>query len=450
MRRPARIIGLAVVLLAASCGDGDGSGSGACDESATTKVPQPSSAELAAAGLGELPVAPRNERVDLEAPPFSHPTRVTNPLFPVSRLRSVVLNGKVEGKPFRTETTLLPDARVIEWSKGQCVKTLVSQYTAYIGGRIEEVALDLYAQADDGSVWYFGEEVFNYKDGFVADTSDAWLAGKDGPAAMIMPAHPKVGDVSRAENIPGRVFEEVAVKRTGETVRGPLGPVKGAMVGRELHDDGSFSDKVFAPGYGEFYTASDGELEALAVAVPADAADRPPPRALRSLRRRADATFGAAGSRRWRTATTGVEAIAADWDALRRAPDLPFRLVRPADRALADLTRAVKARDVARARNAALDVTQAALDLELRYRPSVEIDRDRFDLWARQVVVDAAARDLGAVNGDVSTLEWIRDRIGPTARLNAGLLELRTNVDDEDLAAASRSATELRKAISPR
>ena len=50
------------------------------------------------------------------------------------------------------------------------MRTLVSQYVAYLGGRIQEVALDFYAQADDGSVWYFGEDVYNYEKGAVADT----------------------------------------------------------------------------------------------------------------------------------------------------------------------------------------------------------------------------------------------------------------------------------------
>ncbi|MEJ7566759.1 MAG: hypothetical protein WKF41_00705 [Gaiellaceae bacterium] len=156
-------------------------------------------------------------------------TDVTNPLFPISNLRSAILNGKVGGKSFRVETTLLPDTRVIEWRKGSGVRTLVSQYVAYLDGPIEEVALDFYAQADDRSVWYFGTE---------------------GPAAMIMPAAPKVGDVHGPENIPGLVVEEVAEKSIGRTVNGPRGPVMGALVGRELHDGGTFSDKVFAPGYG--------------------------------------------------------------------------------------------------------------------------------------------------------------------------------------------------------
>ena len=79
----------------------------------------------------------------------------------------------------------------------------MSQYVAFLDGRIQEVAYDFYAQADDGSVWYLGEDVFNFADGAIVDTHGTWIAGKDGPGAMIMPADPQIGDTYRPENIPG-------------------------------------------------------------------------------------------------------------------------------------------------------------------------------------------------------------------------------------------------------
>lgn len=423
-----------------------------CIESASTPIPQPTAARMAAAGLGGLPVAPEARRVDLVAPRFSNPTKVTNPLFPIADLRSVVLNGTVDRQAFRTETTLLSETRTVEWSPGQCVKTLVSQYVAYVDGRIEEVALDLYAQADDGSVWYFGEDVYNYDDGAIADTAGTWLAGKEGPAAMIMPAAPTPGDVNRPENIPGLVWEEVAVKRMGETVDGPRGPVAGAMVGAELHDDGSFSDKVFAPGYGEFFTAHGGDIEALALAVPTDALPGGVPKALRRLSVGARAVLRTAGSKRWAQASSHVRRTAAAWRD-QRAAGVPPRLARPARRALTSLDRAVQARDRAKARHAALDVLQAALDLELQYRPTAAVDRARFDLWARQVLVDAETRDLPALSGDTAVLEWIRDRIASSldavdlTRLDTRLEELRARVADAKPAAAARAAAALRTAL---
>ena len=123
-------------------------------------------------------------------------------------------------------------------------------------GGIHEVAYDLYAQADDGSVWYFGEDVFNFADGVIVDTHGTWHAGKDGPAAMIMPAEPKVGDVYRPENIPGLVFEEVTVKAVDQTLDGPLGPVEGGLARPASSTLTKREKKTFAPGYGEFFTAT--------------------------------------------------------------------------------------------------------------------------------------------------------------------------------------------------
>jgi hypothetical protein len=447
----ALLLSLVLAVVASADGQGAAGTEGRCGPTSSRRVPQPSPARMAAAGLARLPVAPRRRRVDLVAPAFSDPTRVTNPLFPISRLRSVVLNGRVDGKPFRTETTLLPDRRVIEWSPRQCVRTLVSQYTAYLAGHIEEVALDYYAQGDDGSVWYFGEDVFNYRAGAVLSTDGTWLAGKEGPAAMIMPAHPRVGDVSRAENIPGLVWEEVSVKAVGETVAGPRGRVAGAMVGRELHDDGTWSDKVFAPGYGEFYSADRGDVEALALAVPTDARPGELPRSLTMIVREAYRASGAAAGARWTAAASSLARLQRAW--AESSPSAPPRLGAPMRRGLAALEHAVDARDRRRAAQASLDVALAGLDLQLQYLTPASVDRARFDLWLRRCAVDARARAAGGLLGDVATLEWIRDRIArsfdPVAltRLDALLGELRAHADEQEFGVAARTARALRRLV---
>jgi hypothetical protein len=436
MRRHRRIACLA--LAAALTGASEAQGANPCRDSVATAVPQPTAAQLAAAGLSAFPLAPDNRRADLVAPPFSNSTAITNPLFPISSLRSAILNGHVDESPLKIETTLLPDTRVIEWSPGQCVRTLVSQFVAYRGGRIQEVALDFYGQADDGSVWYFGEDVFNYKRGVVNDTAGSWLAGKDGPAAMIMPAQPAVGMVSRPENIPGLVFEEVTVKRTGVTVQGPRGPVAGAMIAGELHDDGSREDKYFAPGYGEFRSSDPSDLEALALAVPTDALASQMPAELTTLHRDAIAVLD--GRR------AAVDRMRDTWRVVRRG-DVPPRLVAPMTRALRRLAR--------RPRQAAFAIADAALDLQLQYRQPADVDRDRFALWARRARIDAAARSGGALSGDAATLTWIRDRIarsldpGTLVRLDRRLGELESAAADGEFRAAARSAAALRNIAAP-
>jgi len=299
-RRPAAAVavGLVAALVASACTHGGGGSGPSPGGRRSGKIPQPV--------VSDLSLAPESERVDIAMPTFSNPTHVTNALFPVSKQESVLFLGHVDGKPFRTEVTLLPFTRIVEW-QGRRIETLVSQYLAYLDGRIQEVAYDLYAQADDGSVWYFGEDVADFKDGAIVTKEGTWLAGKDAPAAMIMPGHPKVGDVFRTENSPGFAFEEVTVKSVGKTLDGPVGSIDGGLVGEELHMDGKTEDKIFAPGYGEFYTADGRDVEALALAVPTDALSGATPPELVTLERGATAVFEAAQSGGWTEASASVQ-----------------------------------------------------------------------------------------------------------------------------------------------
>lgn len=250
-----------------------------------------------------LPTAPSSQRVDLYVPTFANPTQVTNPLFPISELDRVLLLGTVDGGDFRTETTLLPYTQTIQL-EGRTVEALVSQYVAWLDRQIHEVAIDWYVQDDQGAVWYLGEDVFNYDEGRVEDTDGTWLAGRDGPEAMIMPPDPQVGDVWRPENICGFVFEEVTATATGVTVPGPQGQVAGALIVSELHMDATTEEKIFAPGYGEFSTGSPGgDVEAVALAVPTDALPGPPPAELETLSSGAARIFWAARARKWNLAS---------------------------------------------------------------------------------------------------------------------------------------------------
>jgi hypothetical protein len=402
-------------------------------------------------GDGCLAVAPDSARVDLAQPTFSHPTTITNPLFPISNLHSVLMLGHVDGKPFRTEVTLLPETESIEWN-GVKIETVVSQYMAYLDGRIQEVALDRYAQADDGSVWYFGEDVADYENGVVVTNEGTWLAGRDGPAAMIMPAHPKVGDVFRTETIPGVAFEEVTVKGVGLTVHGPHGPVDGAIIVSELHQDGTREDKLFAPGYGEFRTAGGGDLEPLALAVPTDALQGSPPAELETISTGAAALFDAAESEDWTTASSTIETMTIAWRTYR-AGDVPPLIEARLSQKLTELVGAVDSMAPVETRQAALDIAQSSLDLQLQYRPSTDIDLARLDLWAAQVLVDAQAEDAAAVTGDVTTLELIRDRITGSVdpamadQINAHLADLRTAAKSGDFTAVTDAATQLRAVL---
>jgi hypothetical protein len=452
-RRALLVLGLTTALVTAGCTDEAGSVSASGESgSVSAQASGEASRTISQPAVpSRIPVAPESERVDLTMPTFSDPTNVTNPLFPVSLQESVLMLGHVDGKPFRTEVTLLPETRIIEW-EGQRVETLVSQYNAYLGGRIEEVAYDYYAQADDGSVWYFGEDVFDFRDGAIVVTEGTWLAGRDGPAAMIMPGDPQVGDVYRTENAPGFVFEEVTVRSVDEQLDGPMGPIDGGLLADELHSDGTTEQKIFAPGYGEFYTSGGGDVEALALAVPTDAISEPVPPELTALSGGSLDVFDSAGSGDWKAASATVRDMEAAWDTVRGG-NVP-RLIEPRmDEALRVLARTVRSRQATAARDAAIQAARSSFDLQLPYRPAAEIDLARMDLWAAQLLVDEAAGDAGGVGADAFALDYVRDRIRAAVdardltRINTELGTIQVAVVDEDLALAAAAAERLRRTL---
>src|SRR5207249_3252572 len=107
----------------------------------------------------------------------------------------------------------------------------------------------------------------------------------------------------------------------------PHGPVTGAMIGQELHVDGPPDDKTFAPGYGEFFTGSGGEIEAMALAVPVDKLPGPPPAELERLSAGANDVFDQVRSKDWKAASATARTIAGAWKTLQ-AGQQPPRIAR--------------------------------------------------------------------------------------------------------------------------
>jgi hypothetical protein len=255
-------------------------------------------------------------------------------------------------------------------------------------------------------VWYFGEDVLNYHRGRVKDTEGSWLAG---PPGMIMPARPRVGDVYHSENIPGLVLEQDTVKRAGVAVRGPRGRVDGAIAIEEQLMDGTREHKLFAPGYGEFRAEAADELVRVALAVPIDRPRGPEPRPLAALERALTTAWEHARARDPGAVRAATVSAGDAWRTLRRGTDAP--LLRAAmDRTLGALRRAAARRDPRQAELAALDASEAALDLALRYRPSAVVDRARVARLGRRLLTDQAADDSGGVAGDIAAIDAIRAR----------------------------------------
>jgi len=397
-----------------------------------------------------LPVAPDSERIDLATPKFSHPTPITNPLHPTSRVEQVIFGGHVDNKPFRTEVTLLPETKPTPY-RGTTIDTALIQYVAYLDGRIQEVAIDRYAQADDGSVWYFGEDYSAFEDGKVTDTEGTWVVDDKTPAALIMPAHPRVGDVYRPENVPEVLFEEVRVDKVDMNVPGPSGNISGAMEVNELHMDGTREGKIFAPGYGEFSTGDPGgDLEAVSLASPTDRRPDPAPAEFGALSAAVRAVYEAVAVSDADRAKQAATTLDQAWGAAL-TKDIPPQMASQMKRDLGEMATAVDVKDWRSAQSAALRVAQNELDLRLLYQQVIDVDLARMALWADQLPIDVAADDGGAVLADVAALErvWERTRHGvdSAGAVDAALQQLRKAADAEDLPAVDGPAAALKQAL---
>ncbi|MFN8638055.1 MAG: hypothetical protein U0360_01020 [Dehalococcoidia bacterium] len=90
---------------------------------------------------------------------------------------------------------------------------------ATVNSVLVEDTRDYIAQDKAGNVWYFGEEVDNYKDGKINNHNGSWIAGVDGALPGIwMLANPKVGDKYRQEYYKGQAEDVARVVSTSETL----------------------------------------------------------------------------------------------------------------------------------------------------------------------------------------------------------------------------------------
>jgi len=102
-------------------------------------------------------------------------------------------------------------------------------------GELAEISYNYFAQADDGSVYYFGEVVDIYEGGVVVGHDGSWLVG--GPTlpgdphetataldpTVYLPAHPELGDVFKPEDLMPFVDETDEVVKVAKSVHVPAG-----------------------------------------------------------------------------------------------------------------------------------------------------------------------------------------------------------------------------------
>jgi hypothetical protein len=151
-------------------------------------------------------------------------TKITNPYLPISKFHRTVLRGTDTGQHIRIVRTLQHRTKAFPYHgkrvRAAVVKDVVTNLKSH--RRIERT-IDYFAQDKAGTVYYFGEDVNEYRRHKPVSHEGQWRLGRDTKTpGVLMPAHVRLGESYRAEAVPGitrEIDHIVAVRRT-EQVHG--------------------------------------------------------------------------------------------------------------------------------------------------------------------------------------------------------------------------------------
>ena len=195
---------------------------------------------------------PTTDRAGAATPRFSNPGRINNRYLPLTRRTRCELRGKADdGTSEQSVKTVLERTKSFTVA-GRRVEAVVIQDNAYENGKLVETTLDYYAQADDGTVYYFGEQVKNLKNGKVINTNGTWLYGKDTDRlGVAMPARPTLGRQWHFEDVPGLTTESNRVEEVGlRTKVGGRVMTDVIRVQEFIQPEGAVEYKLYAAGIG--------------------------------------------------------------------------------------------------------------------------------------------------------------------------------------------------------
>jgi hypothetical protein len=175
-------------------------------------------------------------------------TVIDNDFLPLPVGTSMVLEGVDDGETIRVEITVPGDTEMVAG-----VETLVMIETEYEDGELVEISRNFLAQAADGTVCYFGEDVDEYDDGSLVSHEGAWRAGENGnqPGILMLP-DPQVGDVYYQEYAPGEAEDMGEIIAFGESIDVPAGDFDDTMTVEDCNplEGAETDDKVYVRGIG--------------------------------------------------------------------------------------------------------------------------------------------------------------------------------------------------------
>jgi hypothetical protein len=182
---------------------------------------------------------------------FSNPRAINNPYLPLASLKADILEGTEGSKKIRIERIAKPDVHKTFRIGNQSVEALAVEDREFEDGKIAETAMDYFAQSDDGTVYYLGEDVDEYKDGKVVSHEGSWMLGRDTQKpGVILPGQAKMGAKFKSEDVSKEIHEDDDVVSMNEKVQAPAGHYDKCIKVREKLADGAIEYKFYAAGVG--------------------------------------------------------------------------------------------------------------------------------------------------------------------------------------------------------
>ena len=116
--------------------------------------------------------------------------------------------------------TVLNETRVIDGVTTRAVEDRESH-----NGNLAELTRDYYAiDSVTNDVYYFGEDVDEYRNGTVVSHEGSWMSGlKNAKFGLMMPAKPAVGQRFYQEQAPGVGMDRAEIKATNSSLVTPAG-----------------------------------------------------------------------------------------------------------------------------------------------------------------------------------------------------------------------------------
>jgi hypothetical protein len=197
------------------------------------------------AGPGRPAAAAAAPRFD----PANFVARVDNPWFPLPPGRTLRYRGHDGKTRARDVFTVTRRTTSILGVEATVVHDRVIEH-----GRTTEDTLDYYAQDEQGTVWYLGEDTAELdRKGRVKTREGTWRAGVHGAdPGVFMPARPRVGQSFRQEHDAGHAEDHFAIVSLHARVAVPAVTTGSAMRTREWSplEPGVRDAKYYVRGFG--------------------------------------------------------------------------------------------------------------------------------------------------------------------------------------------------------